>query len=668
MSGLDSTLVGVDSGSLPDLACRVLDGCSTGRVHPADGPPYSDRVPLAVPEPAWSAWLLTKTERANPRTVLDDIHPREQAWWSTGNHVRPLVHGAIYFAALASRIAETEPGDLILFTDWRGDPDEQLTDDPASTMVELLGAADRRGVDVRGLIWRSHWDRLSFSGTENRQTGERLQDQGAEALLDMRVRTGGSHHQKLVVVRYRDHPEHDVAFVGGIDLCHSRRDDARHAGDPQPQTMAEAYGAPSCLARHPGRDHRSGGLRRRDRVSRALGGSTPLSRSPLRQLQDRLSGDDLSPDPLPSQAAPPPAVPGGTHAVQLLRTYPNLRHGRDYPFARGGERSVARGYAKALERAERLIYIEDQYLWSAEIADTFADALAARPELRVLVVLPHLPDQSAPLSRVPQELGRHEAVSRLLAAGGERVAVYGIENHSGVPVYVHAKVCVIDDWWATIGSDNFNRRSWTHDSELSAVVLDSAGGDHSAYARRLRLLLAAEHLDRRAEPGGYPGDTGRLTPGGSPAETHDGPLLELMADCVDLHAMFDAYAASAAALQSWHDRGRLGKRPAGRLRPLRRLSFSRLTRAGPSRCSGRCTTRRSSTGTASPARVLSPRRRVARFPTGRSRYIPSDPWRIERPAWGGRRSLSSRGTAEPGRHADGGLRHRPSARPRSRRR
>ena len=51
-----------------------------------------------------------------------------------------------------------------MFTDWRGDPDEQLTDDPESTMVRLLGAADRRGVDVRGLIWRSHWDKLSFSG------------------------------------------------------------------------------------------------------------------------------------------------------------------------------------------------------------------------------------------------------------------------------------------------------------------------------------------------------------------------------------------------------------------------------------------------------------------------------------------------------------------------
>ena len=53
----------------------------------------------------------------------------------------------------------------------------------------------------------------------------------------MRARTGGSHHQKLVVIRYRD-DRRGIPFVGGIDLCHSRRDDARHEGDPQSQSMA----------------------------------------------------------------------------------------------------------------------------------------------------------------------------------------------------------------------------------------------------------------------------------------------------------------------------------------------------------------------------------------------------------------------------------------------
>ena len=38
-------------------------------------------------------WLLTVPERANPTTVLDDRHDGDRAW-STGNLVRPLIHGS----------------------------------------------------------------------------------------------------------------------------------------------------------------------------------------------------------------------------------------------------------------------------------------------------------------------------------------------------------------------------------------------------------------------------------------------------------------------------------------------------------------------------------------------------------------------------------------------
>ena len=141
-------------------------------------------------------------------------------------------------------------------------------------------------------------------------------------------------------------------------------------------------------------------------------------------------------------------------------------------------------------------------------------------------------------------------------------------------MYVHAKVCVIDDWWATIGSDNFNRRSWTHDSELSAVVLDTTGGDHSAYARRLRLTLAAEHLDRALGPDDYPGDISVLEPGRTPETLDDRLLLEVMADCVDPHAMFDAFAVCdrPAGLARRRASGRAAARPPATAPPLPRVA------------------------------------------------------------------------------------------------
>ena len=411
-------------------------------------------------------WFLTPSERGNDSTELDRRHG-DGSSWTRGNDVRPLIHGATYFPELARCIALMRAGDLLLFTDWRGDPDE-LLDGPGTEISRVLEDAAGRGVHVKGLIWRSHLDGMTFSEQENRHLGEEIEAAGGECLLDMRVRPGGSHHQKFVVLRHPGRPELDVAFVGGIDLCHSRNDGPEHHGDPQPQPMAKAYGD-----RPPWHD-----------VQLALRGPAvadvetvfrerwqdpaALSRNPVNVLSAIVHRDDLSAGRLPPRLADP--APRGSMNVQLLRTYPNRRPG--YPFAPQGERSVARAYRKVIQRAHSLIYVEDQYFWSTGIVSFFAEALRGDPNLHLIAVIPHHPDQDGRLSEPPNLVGRQQALREVSAAGGERVAVYGVENHAGTPVYVHAKVCVVDDVWASVGSDNVNRRSWTHDSELSCAVLD----------------------------------------------------------------------------------------------------------------------------------------------------------------------------------------------------
>jgi phosphatidylserine/phosphatidylglycerophosphate/cardiolipin synthase-like enzyme len=493
-------------------------------------------------------WLLSATERGNRHTRLDDAHPGEEAW-STGNLVRPLVDGADYFAELHRVLEATTEGDLVLFVGWQIDGDERLTADPSSAIVAVLDRAENRGVHVRGLVWRSHTEAIDFAAEENREVAEALADEDdehAEVLLDMRVRRSGAHHQKFVVVRHRDDPSRDIAFVGGIDVAHLRHDSSSHHGDPQPQAMASEYGPRpawhdvQCAITGPAVADVETVFRERWEDPRPL---TPALHS---RLRDRLGKVRVTPTPLPPQAPRPSPVEGGTHVVQLLRTYPDLRRRRAYPFAPSGERSIARAHLKAIGQARDLIYLEDQYLWSSSIASAFADALAADPALHLVAVLPHRPDVEGVGERMQLE-GRREAIEQLSAAAPGRFAAYGIENTTGWPIYVHAKVVVVDDWYATIGSDNLNRRSWTHDSELAALVIDDAGLDHSPFARSLRLRLAAEHLDR---------------PLSGPA--HE----EAMTDCVTGAGLFAAYAECAAALQSWHDGGRVGPRPPGRLRPL----------------------------------------------------------------------------------------------------
>ena len=441
-------------------------------------------------------------------------------------------------------------GDLLLFTDWRGDPD-QLLDGPGTEIARVLCVAATRGVQVRGLVWRSHLDRFAFSEQENRHLGEDINAAGGQVLRDMRVRPGGSHHQKFVVLRHPGRPDLDVAFVGGIDLCHSRGDDTNHAGDAQRQPMAKVYGTRppwhdvQLAIRGPAVGDVETVFRERWEDPAAL------NRNPIDRIADRLDGGPpVAVRPLPVQLPDPPSC--GNHAVQLLRTYPKRRPG--YPFAPDGERSIALGYQKAVANARGLIYLEDQYLWSRAVVACLAAAVQSNPGLHLIAVIPRYPDQDGRWSTPPNLIGRVRALQALYRAGGERVGVYGLENHAGTPVYVHAKVAIIDDTWCSVGSGNLNRRSWTHDSELSCAVRDADSNpadNGSTFAGALRLQLACEHLDRSPED---------------------------VADLLDPASAFAAFRETARRLDSWHDADRSDPRPPGRLRSYPTPALGRRTR------------------------------------------------------------------------------------------
>ena len=499
-------------------------------------------------------WFLNARQRTNRGTT---IRP-----WSTGNLVTPLVHGRPYFARLCQALSDLAQGDSLQILAFRVDKD-QLLAGPGTEFGELVVAAATRGVDVHGLVWRSQPHVAEQSEPENAAFSRTVQEAGGDLLLDARTRRGGSHHQKMILTRHPSAPERDRAFVGGIDVAHSRGDDANHDGDPQVMTFPSAYGEQppwhdvQVEVRGPAVSDLA--LTFRERWE----GSTPLDLpSPLRMLWDRtyhasaMTGSDL-----PAALPDPPVA--GQHAVQVLRTYP--ARWRRYPFAPLGERSIAAAYHKVLRRAHRLVYIEDQYLWSPGIARLLAKALRGDPGLHLVAVVPRWADKEG-RAAAPSLLGRERAIDICRRAGRDRFAIYDVENHAGTPVYVHAKVVVVDDVWAMVGSDNMNRRSWTHDSELSCAVLDATpdqreptdpaglGDGARVFARSLRLTLWREHLDL---PEDGSGDAGLLEPSEA----------------------FAAMRASAQGLADWHAGGSVGKRPPGRLRPHLPERVSRLDKA-----------------------------------------------------------------------------------------
>ena len=501
-------------------------------------------------EPRWARdlhdgghpWLLVGDERGNPAAGIPDL--------SEGNDVRALVDGRAYLSALAAALCRAEGDARVLFAGWRTDADE-LLEDGGPSLAGALAAAVARGAVVRGLVWRSHPEELGYSATANRALARAVTAAGGRVLLDHRVRPVGSHHQKFVVIApgvvgAADAPV-DVAFVGGIDTAHARRDGRAHDGDRQTRRFAPVFGP--TPAWHDVQLRLTGPVVRDVETVFRQRWADParLTRWPWHGIPDRLRGLPRTADPLPAPAPAPP--PTGTCTVQLLRTYPTRRPA--YPFAPDGERSVARGYAKALARARRLVYVEDQYLWSREVARIFAAALRRSPQLRLIAVVPRYVDVQGMFDLPASSLGRNAAWRTVVDAGGDRVQLLDLENSTGHPVYVHAKVCVVDDVWAAVGSANLNRRSWTHDSELTAAVLDERrdgrapvdpgglGDGARCFARELRLSLMREHLDR--------------------ADGDD-------ADLLDPEDAVEAVSRAAAELDAWHADGRRGPRPRGRLR------------------------------------------------------------------------------------------------------
>lgn len=492
-----------------------------------------------------SEWFLSTEERGNPATAVGKGVEAGVAW-TIGNHVQPLIHGAVYFSRLVGCLSGLHAGDQVLFADWRGDDDERLGPEGPSLGDVLSGLATRK-VEIRGLLWRSHPKMFGFNEKEASDLAGIVNDAGGAVLLDARVRRGGSHHQKLVLLLHPGSHQQDLAFVGGTDLCHGRRDDQRHGGDPQAELLDPAYGPQPPWHDIQAEVHGPVVGDLVETFRERWNDKTPLERRGFRlgRIKAHATEEPKVPDTLPPLGGAHPVA--GTHAVQVLRTYPNKRP--PYPFAPDGERSIARMYSKALERARSFIYVEDQYFWSEDIAALYEAALRRAPDLRLIVVVPKHPDRNGRISGPTNRLGQLAMMERLAEAGGDRVAVYDLENEEGVAIYVHAKVVVIDDVLAMLGSDNMNRRSWTHDSELSIAVLDEEedgrephdpaglGDGARKFARELRLSLWREHLGAASDDG-----------------------------LVDVLDGFERWREQADALDAWHASGERGSRPAGRIR------------------------------------------------------------------------------------------------------
>ena len=139
-------------------------------------------------------------------------------------------------------------------------------------------------------------------------------------------------------------------------------------------------------------------------------------------------------------------------------------------------------------------------------------------------------------------------------AGGDRVLVCDLENDDGTPIYVHAKVCIVDDVWL----DGRLRQPEPPlvDPRLRAVVRGARRHPRRARAARSR-------RSRRRRPAARARHPAR----GSGASTSGAPRPTAIDDLLDPeHRASPRSAAPHEALDAWHDGGRVGARPPGHVR------------------------------------------------------------------------------------------------------
>ena len=344
---------------------------STGYRGPAADPAVASRTGAGcdhrMDDP--EAWLLSADERGNPHTTLPA--------WTTGNLVEPLVHGTTYFDRLVDEVRSLNAGrpPVLHRLARRSRTSGCAPDGP--TVAELFTEAVKRGVCVRGLVWRSHMQQhVAEQGVQPRP-GPR--DRARRRRGDPRP-ADPPHGQPPPEVR---RPPARRGPVEGRRLRRRHRPlllpPRRRRARRRPAGAADGRGlrADAAVARRAADAPRA----RRSACSTPCSGSGGTTRT-LPTRTTRSPGSTTScttPGCTPTRCrrSCPPPPECGPHLVQTLRTYPAIRP--PYAFAPDGERSVARGYTKAIKRARRLIYLEDQYMWSAEVARLFADALRDAP-------------------------------------------------------------------------------------------------------------------------------------------------------------------------------------------------------------------------------------------------------------------------------------------------
>ncbi len=379
----------------------------------------------------------------------------------SGNALQPLVDGEPAFRRVCEAVetARHSVWATVTFM-WAA---FQMADGRGSAL-DVLNRAAARGLDVRLIFWRPDAETEplkanAFWGSPEHIELLKASDSAIRVRWD-RAQPGFCQHQKSWLIDAGT--EMETTFLGGINLNPHSMVAPGHRGEGQNHDVYLELAGPSAVDIH------------HNFVQR-------WNEASERHLADGRWGAGSEVDlPFPNK------VPKrqGDAIVQIQRTIHSGRYsdGRATPegasFDIGaGERSNFDQYCAAISAAHRSIYIENQYVAVPEIIDCLRQTL-----LRGVEVVAVVPAEG----KISEELAALGTFETFTLAG---IAGLG-EDGQRRPVWVHAKLMIVDGEWGTVGSCNLHRYSLFGNCELNAAFWDR----ETACALLSELLQ--EHLDR----------------------------------------------------------------------------------------------------------------------------------------------------------------------------
>ena len=390
-----------------------------------------------------------------------------------------LLDGARYYGALRQALLKARR--IVFIVGWDIDSRTRLvgeegaaSDGAPETLGELLRYLVARRRDLH--IYLLPWDYSILFMAERElmpmvALGWNTPDR-VHVCLDSTAPFVSSHHQKLVIV------DDCLAFCGGLDLTIRRWDTADHASD------CPARVDPAGASYGPYHD-----------VEMIVDGDAARALSEIaRSRWSAASTED--PAPAADEDAP---WPDGVQpdfrnvTVGIARTRPES-------FARPGVHEVETLYLEAIAQAERMLYIENQFLHCNPIANALAERAAQQPDLEIVIVSNQT--SGGWLEERTMGIGRRRFISTLNdSAGAGRIRVLrSVVPGGDTPqeVHIHAKLQIVDDKLLRIGSSNLNQRSMGLDTECD-IAIEAESEEERARIVDIRDALIAHHLGKSAQ-------------------------------------------------------------------------------------------------------------------------------------------------------------------------